>query len=79
MQRVGVNTVAYFMIGTPVERTRQDVFDTIEYSIKLKPDFVMYNILTPFPGQPLYDEGVRDGVLNHRSVDRLHGKSDRRV
>ena len=41
-REVGVNTVAYFMIGTPVERTRQDVLDTIEYSIKLKPDFVMY-------------------------------------
>ncbi len=63
-REVGVNTVAYFMIGTPVERTRQDVLDTIEYSIRLKPDFVMYNILTPFPGTTLYDEGVRDGVLD---------------
>ena len=63
-REVGINTVAYFMIGTPVERTRQDVMDTIEYSIKLKPDFVMYNILTPFPGTTLYDEGLRDGVLN---------------
>ena len=63
-REVGINTVAYFMIGTPVERSRQDVLDTIEYSIRLKPDFVMYNILTPFPGTTLYDEGVRDGVLN---------------
>jgi len=62
-REVGVNTVAYFMIGTPVERSRQDVLDTIDYSIRLKPDFVMYNILTPFPGTTLYDEGVRDGVL----------------
>ena len=38
--------------------------DTIDYSIRLKPDFVMYNILTPFPGTTLYDEGVRDGVLH---------------
>ena len=63
-REVGMNTVAYFMIGTPVERTRQDVLDTIEYSIRLKPDFVMYNILTPFPGTTLYDEGLRDGVLD---------------
>lgn len=62
-REVGINTVAYFMIGTPVERSRQDVLDTIEYSIRLKPDFVMYNIMTPFPGTTLYDEGVRDGVL----------------
>jgi anaerobic magnesium-protoporphyrin IX monomethyl ester cyclase len=63
-REVGINTVAYFMIGTPVERSREDVLETIAYSIRLNPDFVMYNILTPFPGTTLYDEGVRDGVLN---------------
>jgi anaerobic magnesium-protoporphyrin IX monomethyl ester cyclase len=63
-REIGIRTVAYFMIGTPVERSRQDVLDTIEYSVKLKPDFVMYNILTPFPGTTLYDEGMRDGVLD---------------
>jgi radical SAM superfamily enzyme YgiQ (UPF0313 family) len=52
------------MIGTPVERTRQDVLDTIKYSIDLDPDFVMYNVLTPFPGTTLYDEGEREGVLD---------------
>ena len=62
-REVGIHTVAYFMIGTPTERSRQDVLDTIEYSVRLNPDFVMYNILTPFPGTTLYDEGVRDGVL----------------
>ena len=63
-REVGIHTVAYFMIGTPTERTRQDVLDTIDYSVRLRPDFVMYNILTPFPGTTLYDEGVRDGVLD---------------
>ena len=62
-REVGINTVAYFMIGTPVERTRQDVADTIKYSIKLDPDFVMFNLMTPFPGTTLFDEGLRDGVL----------------
>lgn len=63
-REVGIHTVAYFMIGTPTERSREDVLATIEYSIKLDPDFTMYNILTPFPGTTLYDEGVRDGVLD---------------
>ncbi len=63
-REVGIRTVAYFMIGTPTERTRQDVLDTIDYSIRLRPDFVMYNILTPFPGTTLWDEGERDGVLD---------------
>ena len=61
-REVGINTVAYFMIGTPVERSRADVISTIEYSIKLKPDFYA-NIMTPFR-TTLYDEGLRDGVLD---------------
>ncbi len=63
-REVGIHTVAYFMIGTPVERTRSDVEDTIRYSIKLDPDFVMFNLMTPFPGTTLFDEGLRDGVLD---------------
>ncbi|NOY24266.1 MAG: B12-binding domain-containing radical SAM protein [Oligoflexia bacterium] len=63
-RQVGIRTVAYFMIGTPTERTREDVMDTIRYSIRLNPDFVMYNLLTPFPGTTLFDEGMRDGVLD---------------
>jgi anaerobic magnesium-protoporphyrin IX monomethyl ester cyclase len=59
----GVGTVAYFMIGTPTERTRLDVLRTIRYAIRLQPDFVMFNILTPFPGTRLFDEGVQEGVL----------------
>ncbi len=63
-REVGINTVAYFMIGTPVERTRRDVLDTIQYAIELDPDFVMFNILTPFPGTTIYDQGLREGVLD---------------
>ena len=48
----------------PPERSRDDVMDTIAYSIALDPDFVMFNVLTPFPGTTLYDEGERDGVLD---------------
>jgi radical SAM superfamily enzyme YgiQ (UPF0313 family) len=63
-REIGIHTVAYFMIGTPTERTKEDVMDTIDYSIRLDPDFVMFNVLTPFPGTTLYDEGQRDGVLD---------------
>lgn len=62
-REVGINTVAYFMIGTPTERTREDIVRTIDFSIQLQPDFVMYNILTPFPGTTLFDQGLQQGIL----------------
>ncbi len=63
-REVGIRTVAYFMIGSPTEKSRADVMETIDYSIKLKPDFVMYNVLTPFPGTALWREGEEAGVLD---------------
>jgi radical SAM superfamily enzyme YgiQ (UPF0313 family) len=62
-RKVGMSTVAYFILGTPVERTRQDIHRTIEYSIRLAPDFAFYNLLAPFPGTVLFEEGVAEGVL----------------
>jgi len=62
-RELGVGTVAYFLIGTPTERTRLDVLRTIRYAVRLRPDFVMFNILTPFPGTRLFDEGLEEGVL----------------
>lgn len=62
-REVGIKTVAYFMIGTPTERTREDILRTIDFSVSLQPDFVMYNILTPFPGTTLFDQGLEKGIL----------------
>lgn len=65
-RKAGIQTVAYFIVGTPVERTRQDVLETIRYAIRLDPDYVMFNVLTPFPNTVLYEEGLRDGVIDPR-------------
>lgn len=62
-REVGIRTVAYFMIGTPTEKTRSDILHTIDFSVKLDPDFVMYNILTPFPGTTLFDQGLERQIL----------------
>ncbi len=70
-REVGIRTVAYFMIGTPAERTRADVMQTIDFSIELDPDFVMYNILTPFPRTTLFEQGVARGVLSEEPWQRF--------
>ncbi|MED5370788.1 MAG: radical SAM protein [Myxococcota bacterium] len=75
-REVGIHTVAYFMIGTPVERHPEDILETIRYSIKLDPDFVMYNILTPFPGTTIYDQGMEAGVLDIEPWQRFMANPD---
>ena len=48
-----INTVAYFMLGSPNETT-ETIKRTIEYAKTLNPDFVQFSIATPYPGTELY-------------------------
>ncbi|MGQ9705552.1 MAG: B12-binding domain-containing radical SAM protein [bacterium] len=50
---VGIETAGFFMIGTPGE-TRREIIRTIELAHRLDPDYVSFNITTPYPGTELY-------------------------
>ena len=47
-------TTASFMIGLPGD-DRQKVIDTIDLAKRIKPDFAMFSVTTPYPGTELYD------------------------
>ncbi|MFH1403148.1 MAG: radical SAM protein [Candidatus Altiarchaeota archaeon] len=58
----GMETLAYFMIGSPRE-TRDTIKESIEFAKQLKPDYVHFSVTTPFPGTDLYRMGLDEGVL----------------
>jgi radical SAM superfamily enzyme YgiQ (UPF0313 family) len=60
-REIGINTVAYFLIGCPYEKTKEDVLGTINFSKDIDPDFALFNILTPYPSTELYEESLRKG------------------
>ena len=62
-RNIGINTVAYFLIGCSHEKTRGDVLKTIDFSKDIDPDFVLYNILTPYPSTEVYEDGLRKGLF----------------
>jgi radical SAM superfamily enzyme YgiQ (UPF0313 family) len=57
-----MQTLAYFMIGSPTE-TRHDIEETFRVARQLDPDYIHLTILTPFPGTPIYREGLESGVI----------------
>lgn len=59
---VGIETLAYFMIGNPTE-TKEDILNTIEFAKKLKPDYCHFSVTTPFPATPLYELGLKNGMF----------------
>jgi radical SAM superfamily enzyme YgiQ (UPF0313 family) len=60
----GIDVRGTFMLGNPGE-TEQSMRKTIEYSKKAGIQFAIYNITTPFPGTAMYEQAVRDGLLEH--------------
>ena len=61
-RQAGIQTLAYFMIGNPGE-TKEDILKTIEFSKKLKPDYVHITTLMPFPATDLYYLALKEGII----------------
>ena len=58
---VGLQTIGYFMVGSPGE-SRETIDKTIQFAKKLKLDFTQFAVTTPFPGTSLYDLYMKDRV-----------------
>jgi len=61
-KEIGIQTAAYFMIGSPTE-TREDILQTIKFMKKINPDYAHITITTPFPATNLYIMAQAEGVL----------------
>jgi len=58
-----IDTVGYFMIGLPKE-TPETVRKTIDFAKKLDCTFAQFAITMPFPGNKLYDEAIKSGLIH---------------
>jgi anaerobic magnesium-protoporphyrin IX monomethyl ester cyclase len=61
-RRLGIETLAYFMIGLPSERAR-DIQDTFDLAKDLRPDYAHFTIFSPYPGTELYFLGLEKGII----------------
>ena len=62
-REVGLQTIGYFMIGSPGE-SPETIRQTIQFAKKLKLDFAQFAVTTLFPGTKLYDlylDGRKEG------------------
>ena len=58
-RRLGIRTVAGFMIGFP-EDTAQSIKGVLRYAKAVNPTFANFNIVTPYPGAEFYNQVVQD-------------------
>ena len=62
-RKVGIETLAYFMLGFP-EEEQVDVDKTFKYALSIECDYLHIAITTPFPGTELYKMGLDKGVYS---------------
>jgi radical SAM superfamily enzyme YgiQ (UPF0313 family)/glycosyltransferase involved in cell wall biosynthesis len=61
--QLGIRLHFLFIVGLPKE-TRESLVSTYDLLFRHQPDTVGITIITPYPGTPLYEEGVREGWVD---------------
>ena len=61
-KKLGIETVGSFILGFPWESLR-DMTNTIKFSIKLKPNYAQFTVLTPYPGTPIFYQAKKEGLI----------------
>jgi anaerobic magnesium-protoporphyrin IX monomethyl ester cyclase len=62
MREAGIRSFAFFIFGYPGE-TPDTMEHTIDYAIRLDPDFANFYPAVPYPGTALYEKCVRESLL----------------
>lgn len=67
---IGLWTVGTFIIGFPDE-THEQIEDTINFAISTDLDFAVFYIANPFPGTPMYQDFLKQGLLPKTGVQEM--------
>ncbi len=62
-RQLGIRLHFLLIVGLPRD-TRESIVDTYELIGRYEPDTIGVTIITPYPGTPLYEQGVREGWID---------------
>lgn len=78
MQRHGINSRAYVIVGTPTE-TKDELLSTFELAAQLAIDTVRPSIFFPYPGTPLHDYCVERDLIDWDVLENVRNYYSRTV
>jgi anaerobic magnesium-protoporphyrin IX monomethyl ester cyclase len=64
-RELGIRTYATFLVGSPGE-TEETITNTIRVATGVRPNLAMFFVATAYPGTPLYDQAVPQGMVARR-------------
>jgi GT2 family glycosyltransferase/radical SAM superfamily enzyme YgiQ (UPF0313 family)/tetratricopeptide (TPR) repeat protein len=62
-RELGIRLHFLLIVGLPQD-TRESIVDTYELVRRYGPDTIGVTIITPYPGTPLYEQGVKEGWID---------------
>lgn len=65
----GILSMLYFVIGLPWE-TRDTIRETVEFAKRIPADFYEIHSAYPFPGTPLYELGLKEGLFCEDDLEK---------
>jgi len=71
IKRAKIELVGFFMLGCPNE-TKTTMEETINFAIRLNPDYAKATILVPFPGTEIYDEFQKYGLIKTKDWSKYN-------
>lgn len=66
----GLETECYFMIGLPTE-TEDDIKKSIDFAIRLNPDYCKFALTIPLPGTPMFDQMEQKGQIKTKEWEKF--------
>ena len=63
-RKVGIHWTGYFMMGVPGETT-EEIYQTLDLMYEIQPDFASISVYEPFPGTPMFTEGLEKKLVKH--------------
>ncbi|MDP7420247.1 MAG: radical SAM protein, partial [bacterium] len=70
-RKVGIMSIAYFMIGCPHERTRDQILENARFAGRLKADYAVFALYSPYPDTWSYQDGLERGLFKDAWKDFL--------
>ncbi len=68
-REAGIKSSVYLLMGLPWD-TRESIGELMEYARKLNPDVLEFFYTYPFPGTPLYETCVKEGLIRQGEIPR---------
>ncbi len=70
-RELGIKTIADFMIGLPFEKSREDALKSIDFLVRLDPDYAQVLILMLLPNTEIFEQAEKKGIVKRQKWEEF--------